>query len=390
MIQYHEALNKIISNAILLGNECVTLNNVYNRILSENVYFDTNMPPFNKSAMDGYACRKEDLHSELTLIETIYAGKQPENEIGKNQCAKIMTGAVVPRGADMVFMFEQSREMGDNKIKCTNLESNINICYVGEDVKKGDLALAKSTLIRPKHIPILASAGIYEPKVYRQPKIAVFATGTELVEPHETPLPHQIRNSNSPQTIAQLAEMGIGCSYLGIISDDATETETKIKTAVEENDITILSGGVSTGDFDFIPATLNNLGFEIIVHESAVQPGRPIVFARKGNKYCFGFAGNPVSSFIQFNIYLKPFLYALMGHSFQSHNNHASLNFDYKRTKTSRMKLIPGIVENGMVDQVNYNGSGHIHALADANCLIEIPLGTAEIKKGTRVNVRPI
>ena len=231
MIQYHEALNKIVSNAILICTECVNLNKVNNRILSENVYFDTNLPPFNKAAMDGYACRKEDLHNELTIIETIYAGKQPENEIGKNQCAKIMTGAVVPNGADMVFMFEQSQEIGDNMIKCTNLNSNINICYVGEDVKKGDLALAKSTLIRPKHIPILAGAGIYEPKVYCQPKIAVFATGTELVEPHEKPLPHQIRNSNSSQTIAQLVEMGINGNYLFIISDDATETETNIKKA---------------------------------------------------------------------------------------------------------------------------------------------------------------
>ncbi len=392
MITFSEALEKIVSNAVINDTEHIELHNTLNRVLAEDVFYDIDLPPFNKSAMDGFACRKQDLANELTIIETIYAGKQPENSIGENQCARIMTGAVVPEGADIVFMFEMSEEYGDNKVKCTNLKSSTNICYVGEDVKTGDIALPANTLIKPKHIPILAGAGIHNPNVYKQPVVSVFSTGTELVEPNEKPLPHQIRNSNSSMLMAQLEEIGIAGNYRGIIKDDAQETEDKLTAAINESDITIMSGGVSTGDFDFIPRTLIKLGFETIVHESAVQPGRPIVFARKGNKYCFGCAGNPVSSFIQFDNYIKPFIFATMNFGHTANIASAVFTDNFKRKKTNRMLFIPGVLNktDNTVGLVKYNGSAHIHALVEANCLIEIPLGAFEVNKGETVNVRQI
>ena len=220
MIQYHEALELIKTHAVTGRIETVDLFGARQQVLAEDVFYDTNMPPFNKSAVDGYACRRFDIKNELSILETIYAGSKPVQRIGINECAKIMTGAVVPEGADCVFMNENALLKGANRVLCTDPDTATNIAYEGEDVKKGDMALKKYTLITSRHIPLLAGAGVVLPSVFSRPHVSVFATGSELVEPDCKPLPHQIRNSNAYQMISQLDEMGIPGEYLGIIKDD--------------------------------------------------------------------------------------------------------------------------------------------------------------------------
>lgn len=333
MIEFHEALQLITSLAQTIGTENVELAKSGLRVLTEDTFYDIALPPFDKSAMDGYACRSEDLANELTVIETISAGKNPENKIGKNQCAKIMTGAVVPQGADCVIMKEDIEELSENKVKSVSGKSKSNIRYVGEDVQVGDAALSKGTLLTSRHSPILASAGVANPLVFKQAKVAIFATGSELVEPSETPESYQIRNSNSYQMVSQVEELGLKGNYLGIIKDNFEETESKIAKAIDTNDVIILSGGVSVGDFDFIPLVIEKLGFEILLTRSAIQPGKPILFAKKGNTYCFGLSGNPVSSYVQFELYVKPFLLALMGHDFKCKTIKVVINETQKRKK---------------------------------------------------------
>jgi molybdopterin molybdotransferase len=391
MLEYKEALKIILDSAEVLPAERVVLNQALQRVLAEDVFSDMNMPPFNKSAMDGYACRRSDLGNELEIVETIYAGKMPERQISGNQCYKIMTGAMVPDPADFVLKKEDALEIGENRVICTRQSQNNNICYLGEDIRAGDKLLGHSALICPAHLPVLAGAGVTRPAVYQLPEVAVFAIGTELVEPEIVPLPHQIRNSNTSQLTGQFAGMNIHAKYGGIIPDDEDILERILQETVESYPVTILTGGVSVGDYDLVPGILNRLGFEILVTATAIKPGKPLVFARKGNRYCFGLSGNPVSSFVQFELYVKPFLYRLMGHEHQPQILRLPFGAEYNRSFAGRMNFIPvNVIPEMEVVPVDFHGSAHIHALSFAGYLMEVPVGVKTIRKGEPVLVRQI
>jgi molybdopterin molybdotransferase len=391
MLEYLDSLEIILNSAETIPPERVDLNQALHRVLAEDVFSDMNMPPFNKSAMDGYACRKSEIGNELEVVETIYAGKMPERQISKNQCYKIMTGAMVPDPADFVFKKEDSSIVRENRVICTRQSQTSNICSLGEDVRIGDKILVKSILIKAGHLPILASAGLSQPVVYQLPEVTVFATGTELVEPEVVPLPHQIRNTNSSQLIGQLATMNIHAKYGGIIPDDETILERNLQDAAISFQVTILTGGVSVGDYDLVPDILKGMGFEILINATAIKPGKPMVFARKGNRYCFGLSGNPVSSFVQFELYVKPFLYRLMGHEYQPQIFRMPFGAEFTRSYAGRMNFIPVNINPEMqVIPVDFHGSAHINALSDAGYLMEVPIGVKTIGKGELVHVRQI
>ncbi len=389
MIEYKDALKIIIDQAQTLPSESVALQQALYRVLVEDVCIDMDMPPFNKSAMDGYACRKTDLPNPLTVVETIFAGKNPVHVIGKNQCAKIMTGAVVPEGADCVFMIEDAEIIDDNHVRCTNTNSKSNISLRGEDAQLGDVLLSAHTKLEARHMPLLAMAGKSTVNVMRQPKVAIIASGTELVEPHETPESFQIRNSNSSQLLAQLLQSGIMAHYKGIVKDEGALLTEQISQALQENDILILTGGVSVGEYDLIPETLQKLGYEIVVTKTAIQPGKPMVFARKDNSYCFGLSGNPVSSFIQFELYVRPFVAALMSNQYKATELKLPISTDFSRRKVARLLFVPAVInEKSEIEPIEFHGSAHINGLSTAQVLFEIPIGVKELKKGELVNVR--
>jgi molybdopterin molybdotransferase len=391
MLEYKDALQLILSSAKLMPLEKVELRNSLKRVLATDVVYNTDMPPFNKSAMDGFACRQSDLSNELEVVETINAGKLREKSIGENQCYKIMTGAVVPQEADFVFKKEDAEITESGKVICKKPSSHNNICYRGEDIQKGQIVLNKTTLLAPRHLPVLAGAGFSNPNVYSQPAITVFATGTELVEPAEQPKYFQIRNSNSSQLLAQISEMGIKANYGGIINDEKEHLQQKLQTALNSNDVVICTGGVSVGEFDLIPDILDSLGYEILVRSTGIKPGKPMSFARKDGKYCFGLSGNPVSSFVQFELYVKPFLYAMMGHNFEQKILTFPLGKELNRKNADRINFMPANVNEKMeVTPVEFHGSAHINALSGASYLLEVPKGVKTIKKGKEVNVRPI
>jgi molybdopterin molybdotransferase len=208
MISFADAQKIVLSHALELPSEEVPLGEALNRVLAMDVFSDVDMPPFDKAAMDGYACRRADLESELAVTEVIAAGSMPAGKIGPLQCAKIMTGAVVPEGADCVIMVEYTDKLDNGKISYRGKGTDNNICYRGEDVKVNDPALAKGTLIRPQHVAVMAMYGIHSPRVTARPRVGVIATGSELVEVHRKPQGPQIRNSNSPQLSAQAMAMG--------------------------------------------------------------------------------------------------------------------------------------------------------------------------------------
>ena len=197
IIKFDEAFETVMGSVRPLGTERVDINEALGRVLAEMIVSDIDVPAFNKSAMDGFACRRADLANELTIIETIPAGKQPQSKIGQNQCAKIMTGAVVPEGANCVIMVEYTESVATGKIRFTESTTEDNICLKGEDIKEGDIVLRCGEIIKPQHIAVLASHGCVKPLVSLQPRVGITATGNELVEPSEKPAPGQIRNRNA-------------------------------------------------------------------------------------------------------------------------------------------------------------------------------------------------
>lgn len=371
--------------------EEVSLDKALNRILQENILADTDMPPFDKSAMDGYACKYADIESELEILEVVHAGKIPTKVIGKNQCSKIMTGAVVPRGADCVFKVEDSEIVGKNKVICTNPKTAKNICYQGEDYKTGTVLMPKGTIVGVSQMAVLAGAGYSVVQVSKLPRVALINTGTELVQPHEKPEGGKIRNSNASQLISQLRKLNLSVTNFGIVEDDYKILTRVFKNAFETHDIVFFTGGASVGDFDWVPKILEDQGFSIFWDRTGIKPGNPMTFSKKGNNYCFGLSGNPVSSLVQFELIAKPTLYKLLGANYESLRIQARLNFSTKRKKADRLGIIPVVFNNkGTVDQIPFNGSAHINALVFANAFLEFPLGETQLQKGQSVYVRPL
>jgi molybdopterin molybdotransferase len=391
MIPFDEALKTATNAVSRLNKERVALDSALGRILAEDVISDIDMPPFNKSAVDGFACRVADLETELTIIETIPAGKFPEKTINNGQCSRIMTGAPVPDGADCVVMVEHSKLISEYKVTFDILKTTSNICKTGEDVTSGMKLIDKGTLINPGHIAVMASAGYANPLVSVLPSVGVISTGDELVEPSEKPNGSQIRNSNAFQLIAQVKSMGCVANYYGIAPDTEKDTLDILQKSLSNNDVTLLTGGVSMGDFDFVPAVMQKAGLKILFQKIAIQPGKPTVLSVMQNKLCFGLPGNPVSSFVLFELLVKPVLYNMMEHKYTPVIVHIPFGINYTRKRSDRLNIIPVEIRAGkQVFPVDYHGSAHIHSMSFATGFVIIPVGTTEIIKGTEVDVRLI
>lgn len=392
MISFEEALQIIVSGARQLGAERVDFNEALHRVLAEDIHSDVDMPPFNKAAMDGFACRRADLSDEMQVVETIAAGAIATRSVGQGQCIRIMTGARVPDGADTVIMVEQTEEVATDLIRFTGAKTTPNIAYEAEDVRKGDLVLQKGTFIKAQHIAMLSSVGAVMPLVAKRPRVAVLSTGDELVEPTEVPGPGMIRNSNGFQLAAQVKAAHCLANYMGIIPDDKEATDLAISKALAENDVVILSGGVSMGDFDFVPEIMKKNHVKIGFRKVAVKPGRPTVFGRTEKSSIFGLPGNPVSSFINFEVFVKPLLFEMMGHKYSPLQLQMPMAVPFRRKKADRREFLPVYIDpaKGEVTPVQYHGSAHIHAVGLAQGLMNIPAGVFEFEKGALTDVRPI
>lgn len=391
MIKYEKAVEFIQSGIPLLSTETVDIKDCLNRVLREDIFSDMDMPPFIKSAMDGYACRREDIANELEVIEIIAAGYQPRKKIGKNQCAKIMTGAMMPDDADCVIVVEEVKEVSKGRIKFLKDKTAKNFSPKGEDVVTGEKLLSAGTRITVKEIASLALCGAVNPLVSRKPKIGIISTGDEIVEPYIKPGISQIRNTNSYQLIAQCIDFGCIPDYYGIVTDSNEAIGGAIEKAKPGNDLLILTGGVSMGDYDLVPGILKESGYNILFDKVAIQPGKPTVFGRDGNKFVFGMPGNPVSSLIVFEFFVKELLAGMMGLNNYKRIIRTQLAGDFKRKKNMRLARIPvKINSEGKAEAIEYHGSAHINSFAFADGVISIPIGVSELNKGTIVDVRQL
>lgn len=391
MIRLEEALRIINSCKVeLMDAEQIALNQSLKRVLAEDILSDMDFPSFNKSAMDGFAMKKSDMGKKLKITDFIPAGKKPERTVEPGCCAKIMTGAMVPEGADMVIM-KENVIVEDDTITILRSSSKTNILCKGEDAKSGDLMLQKGQKINAVHIGMMASVGMLQPVVFKKPVISILSTGDELVSPEEKPIPPQIRNSNSAQLQALAMHMGAKVKNLGQVEDRYDLIYQAVKKALDKSNIVVVTGGASVGDFDFTGEVFENLNTRIRFNRLAIQPGKPVLFATMGNKFLFGLSGNPVSSYVQFQLLVKPLFKRLTGIDEDSRMLRLPLASEMNRKRSDRMLFFPvRLNANLEVEPLEYHGSAHLNAYSIADGIGSFPIGLNTLNKGALIDVRPI
>jgi len=310
-----EALDAVLAEVEPLGAERVPLLEALGRSCAAEVVSPEAVPGFANSAMDGFALRGEDVaqgRREFTVVAEIPAGRPSDRHLFAGDAAKIMTGAPLPPGADTVVPVELTVALEDGVLVTEPVAPGSNVRAAGEDLRPGDVLLAPGDRVGPPEIGLLASVGVETVPVVRRPRVAILATGSELVAPGKPLAPGQIRNSNSFTAYAQVREAGGDPILLGIAPDDAEETRRLLGAALEQ-DVVITSGGVSVGEFDFVKRVQEELGVERRFWRVSMKPGKPLAFGVRASTLVFGAPGNPVSSMVSFELFIRPALLALQG-----------------------------------------------------------------------------
>ena len=373
--------------------ECLGLN------LVEDIISSDDIPIYDNSAMDGYAVRAIDIKGaeksypiRLVLTgEDIPAGKIPKSTVNPGFCMPIMTGASLPKGADSVVIKEDTQRDTASIMVFREIEKGENVRYRGEDIKKGSTVFKKGDRINPGTIGVLASLGKSEVKVFGPPFIGVLATGDELIETSEKLVAGKVRDSNSYSLSAQVKEMGIQYKRFGSAPDDEALLLKKIKEALGECDILLLSGGISAGDYDLVKDTLEGMGAKLNFWKVNQKPGKPLAFFEYKNKYIFALPGNPVSVMVCFEMYVRPMIRKSMGarNLFRPEVEAEALH-DFKN-KTGRINFIRAIVEKKdgqhFFKSTGMQGSGILTSMAKANGIAQFPANIGDVKKGSKVKV---
>ncbi len=399
MIPVENALEIVLAHAPRLPVENVDFQDAPGRVLAEDVPSDVDLPPFPRSAMDGYALRAEDViqaPTRLRVIGTVPAGRNPSFEVKKGQAAQIMTGAPVPLGANSVHIVEKSRIHGADVEILELVETGQNIVPRGKEVTTGDIVLRKGTVLDPAAVAVAATVGKTSLQVARRPRVAVIATGDELVPPTQKPGPAQIRNSNGYSLSAQAANAGALVSYLGIAADSKESLSHLIRQGLT-HDVLLLSGGVSMGRLDLVEEVLEEFEVKILVDKVALKPGKPTVFGLGPNdNLVFGLPGNPVSTMVTFELFVRPAL-AKMAGSVNPRRPH--LNATLKgplASKGPRRAYLPGWLETnseGALPEAHpilSRGSGDMVAFSKANALLILPENIDLMEAGETITVHPL
>ncbi|OPJ64273.1 gephyrin-like molybdotransferase Glp [Clostridium chromiireducens] len=393
MISVEEALRIILEESKALEGEEKNILSCLNKVLAEDIYSRDNLPPFDKSAMDGYAIKSEDtdlykdgVSIELEIVDLIKAGESSDKELKNGQAMKIMTGAPVPEGANAVIQIEKVEVREDTLHISEKVKNGCNVIKLGEEIKVGDIALRKGTLIRPTEIGVLASLGYSKIKVPRNPVVSILTTGDELVEINETPKFGQIRNSNEYSLKALIQNLGLEALSFGIVEDKKDTLKSKVKEALEKSDIVITSGGASVGDFDFVEQVLNEINADIKFQSVAIKPGKPISFAVIDKKLFFSLPGNPLSAITTFEEFVKPACEKMLGKNMESDNTFPVILAEDFKEKEGRSKYIYVKIkaENGKLYayKAGSQSSNQLITMSKANGIIIMPEGIGYKKAG--------
>ena len=392
------ALARILDTIVAITDkETLAIRECLGRVLAEDIISPINVPSGTNSAMDGYAIRSEDIPasetSVLQVMGTAFAGNPWQGEISRGQCLRIMTGAVMPAGADTVVMQEHVESTDKGILIDTDIKPGANVRQAGEDISAGDTILTTGTYITPADIGLIASLGLAEIPVFRRLKVAFFSTGDELRSIGEALVEGQIYDSNRYTLYGMLQRLGVEILDMGVICDEPEALREGFEKASAQADVLITSGGVSVGEADYVKEILEQVG-SVNFWKVAMKPGRPLAFGNINQTWFFGLPGNPVSVMVTFYQFVQPALYHLMGCK-------QDVSATFRVTCTSRLRKKPGRVEyqRGIlqrnetgeltVTKTGMQGSGILRSMTQANCFIILPMDSGNIEPGMQVDVQP-
>jgi molybdopterin molybdotransferase len=386
LIAVEKALKFIARKTGLVGTELISLENTIGRILAQDIVADTDLPPFDRSQMDGYAVKSADTKNTpatLRLVGESAAGRGWHKTLNKGKAVRIMTGAPLPKGADAVQKLEVAKEDGDSVTLLQPTEIGRFIVPKGEEVKKGTKVLKIGEMIDARNISVPAAFGYSKLSVSKRPRVAILSTGTELVEISKTPKQDQIRNSNSVMLKSLCEQTGAAATILPNIGDSLSDLKFQISNSVKTADILITTGGVSVGKYDLTKLALTELGAEIFFERVALKPGKPTVFAKLGKSLVFALPGNPVSAAVTFYLFARTAILLMQG------ARNANLEFEYavagRRLKGApgRDSYLPVQIESdtsgqAIIQPLKWNGSSDFIAFSKADALVFVPMDEIE------------
>jgi molybdopterin molybdotransferase len=368
--------------------EDVPLPEACGRVLAENVAADRDSPALARSVRDGYAVRAIDLPGELEIVGEVRAGERFAGGVGPRQAVEIMTGAPVPNGADAVVMVEHTVRNNGRVRSDRSAEPHQNINPQGCEARAHEVILHAGTRLDYTGAAMLAAFGRARVKVFRQPVVAIVATGDEIVEIHQSPAEFQIRNSNAYALAAQVARAG-GVPRIMPLARDTVEHTREIVGSAFDADLLLLSGGVSAGKYDVVEEVLAGFGGQFFFDRVLVRPGQPLVFGRANEKFFFGLPGNPASTMVTFEILARAALELLSGQEEAPlHMPYARLTREY-RQQTGLTRFMPARLsaDGGEVTPIDWHGSGDIPALTRANAYLVSDPDRAEYPRGEWIRV---
>lgn len=403
MISVSEAIEIVERETVSLGVETVDLTAAVGRVLAQIVFADTDLPPFERSQMDGFAVRLKDVAeasekrpARLEIVGESVAGKGFDGEMKAGEAVRIMTGGRVPVGADSVQKKERAREFTSDETGADFVEifertkARENFVVKGAEIKRGAKVFGAGEIVNAQMIAPLASFGRARVNVYLRPSVAVLATGSEIVEARETPRKDQIRNSNSP-SLRAFAEPLADVKTLPIAPDEIRNLKMRIKRAAEKYDVLIISGGVSVGDYDFTKPALRDLGARIFFERVALRPGKPMVFARLGDCLIFGLPGNPVSVAVTYFLFVRSALLTMQSANQTDLKSGFALLSERIKGAKGRDSFLPASLitnEKGklIVNSIRFGGSSNFIEFARADCLVFAPRDE-NLEAGTVVKI---
>jgi molybdopterin molybdotransferase len=400
MIPVEKALAIVLERTPRLPAEEVSLADALGRVLAEDAAADSDLPPFPRSAVDGYAVRAREARespARLAVVGTVPAGAAPAFALREGEAAQIMTGAPLPEGADAVQMVEKTREAAPGEVEILEpVEPGANVAPRGSEVRAGEPVLKRGAWIDPAALAVLATVGKSRVLVGRRPAVAVAATGDELVDPAERPGPGQIRNSNGFSLAAQAQLAGARVTALGVARDDAEALRSVIERGFA-SDVLLLSGGVSMGRYDLVEDALARLGVEILVDAVALKPGKPLVFGvGPGGQLTFGLPGNPVSTLVTFELFVKPALLSMQGSERPTRPELSATLSGPLASRGPRRAYLPGWISPAgpagalVARPIPTRGSADIVAFSKANALLVLPEELDLLPAGEAVRVVPL
>ncbi len=398
MRSVEEALKTVLDNTKVLGTERISIQDAHGRVLAEDVTSGLFHPPWDNSAMDGFAVRWDDIKNaskesgvKLRIVADVRAGIMPDKPVNKGEAIRIMTGAPVPDGADTVVRVEDTKGEGDSVNIFYAGKRGENVRHKGENIKKGDTVLSKGSVLNAAHIGVMAMVGKPVVSVYRRPKVMVLATGDELADLDEEITENKIPNSNGYTVAAQVIEAGGIPHLLGIARDNKESLREKIGEGLG-GDMLLVSGGVSVGMYDFVKDILKEYGIDMKFWTVGIRPGHPIAFGLVGDKPIFGLPGNPVSTMVTFEVFARPALLKMSGHTSLSRPIVDAVYEGEFRTRPGRTNYVRAVTryKDGKyyVRSTGDQGSGILISMSQANSFMVLPPDKEKVLQGEDVKVQ--